>query len=138
MGIFGLLTTGRGAAKKQPLRITAIEAIALVAPLSAPAEDFGRIYVCAQRQTAARSWLPISCGSAVVAELRRGAFFAINVAPGRHTLGSEKGIPVFVDIRSGEESFVRLDWNHKIGRPAIPVLSKVRPTEARREMMYLS
>ncbi len=45
---------------------------------------------------------------------------------------------MFVDVRSGEESFVRLEWKHEIGRPAIPVVSKVRPTEARREIMYPS
>lgn len=97
-----------------------------------------RVYVYAQRDTAARSWIAISCSGIVVAELRKGRFFAINLAAGRYTLSLEKGVPLSLDLRSGEESFVRLDWNYGIGRPPIPVLSKVRRTDARREMKYLS
>src|SRR5258708_1052166 len=79
-----------------------------------PAGDRARIYVYARRDTAARSWLPISCGNAVVAELKQGAFFAINVAPGRYTLSIENGIPVSLDARPDEESFIRLDWNYAL------------------------
>jgi len=65
-------------------------------------------------------------------------FFAINVPPGRYALSAEASVPAFVDVRSGEESFVRLDWNFELGRPAIPVIDNVRPLPARKEMMYLS
>jgi hypothetical protein len=102
------------------------------------AEDFGRIYVYAQRLTPARSWIPISCGGAVAAELKRGMFFAINVAPGRSVLSLEEGVPAFAEVRSGEDSFVRLDWHFEVGRPPIAVLSVVRADQARKEMMFLS
>jgi hypothetical protein len=118
--------------------LATITAVALTVPSSAPAEDPGRIYVYAQRQTAARSWLPISCDGAVVAELKRGTLFAMNVPPGRHTLSTETGVPAFVDVHSGEESFVRLDWSFEVGRSAIPVLNTVRPDQARKEMRFLS
>jgi hypothetical protein len=102
------------------------------------AEDSTRIYVYAQRDTAARSWMAISCGSAVVAELKQGTFFAIDVAPGAYTLFVDKGIPLSIDAHPGDESFVRLDWDYGIDRPPIPVLAKVRQSEARKEMKFLS
>jgi hypothetical protein len=113
-------------------------AIALAVPLTTQAEDSGRIYIYAQRLTAARSWIPISCGGVVVAELKRGMLFAINVPPGRHTLSTETGVPAFVDVHSGEEVFVRLDWDFGLGRDPIPVLNAVPPDRARKEMTYLS
>ena len=120
------------------MRIAVIAAVALATALPMPAQNPARIYVYAQRDTAARSWLPISCNSVVVAELKRGRFFAINVEPGPYTLFVEEGLPLSVDARSGEDSFVRLDWDYGIDRPPIPVLSKVYKDGAQREMKYLT
>jgi hypothetical protein len=124
--------------RRQEIRITVIGAISLIILLSAEAEDSARIYVYAQRQTAASSWLPISCGNAVVAELKRGTFFAITVAPGRYSFGIERGMPTIIEVGPGEESFVRLDWNFGMNRPPIPELHAVRPDQARTDMKYLS
>jgi hypothetical protein len=77
--------------------------------LSLLAADSARVYVYARWETPARSWLPISCDGEVVAKLKQGTLFAIDVTPGRHNLGSDRGVPVFVDVRSGDEVFVRLD-----------------------------
>jgi hypothetical protein len=52
---------------------------------------------------------------------RGGTFVAVNVAPARHTV-TENGIPAFVEVGSGEESYVRLDWNMHANRPPIPAL----------------
>jgi hypothetical protein len=111
---------------------------ALASALALPPQDATRIYVYAQRDTAARSWIAISCGGAVVAELKRGTFFAINVAPAAYTLFVDKGVPLSIDAHPGEESFVRLDWRYGMDRPPIPVLAKVRQSEARKEMKFLS
>jgi hypothetical protein len=116
----------------------AIIAVVTLMPLpSARATGLARIYVYAQLETPAGSWIPISCDGTVVAKLRRGRFFAVNLAPGRHTLSDEKGIPVFVDARSGEESFVRLDWHIEVDKPGISVFQVVPPPQARDEMRYL-
>jgi hypothetical protein len=123
---------------RQIAHIAIIAVVTLLPLYAARAEGLARVYVYAQRETPARSWLAISCDKTVIAKLKRGRFFAVNVAPGRHILSEEKGIPVFVDARSGEESFVRLDWHIKVGEPAIPVLEVVAPTYAREEMMYLT
>src|ERR1700742_3790673 len=94
----------------------------IVATLAATlqADDQARIYVYARRDTAARSWMSISCGNAVVAEIKQGTFFAITLAPGQYTLVSENGIPLPIEARAGEELFLRLDWNYGVGRPPIP------------------
>jgi hypothetical protein len=118
--------------------ICVVAIAALASALALLAEDTARIYVYAQRDTAARSWIAISCGNAVVAELRRGTFFAINVAPGAYTLFVDNGIPLSIEAHSGEESFVRLDWNYAIDRAPIPALSKVGQSQARKQMKFLS
>jgi hypothetical protein len=120
------------------IRTNVLAILFLASALSLVPEDATRIYVYAQRDTAARSWIAISCGSAVVAELKQGTFFAINVAPGAYTLLVDKGVPLSIEAPPGEESFVRLDWNYGIDRPPIPTLVKVPQSEARKEMKFLS
>ena len=120
------------------MRIAVFGAVALATAIAISADNPARIYLYARRGTAARSWLSISCGGVVVAELKQGMFFAINVAPGQATLFVENGVPLSVIGHSGEELFIRLDWSYGIDRPPIPILSKVQQTEARREMKYLS
>ncbi|HLK65965.1 MAG TPA: hypothetical protein VKU19_21165 [Bryobacteraceae bacterium] len=82
--------------------------------------------------------MAISCGGSVVAELKQGTYFAINLAPGKYAFSVEGGIPLFVDVSAGEESFVRLDWNYDVGRPPIPVLAKVRESDAHADIKFLS
>lgn len=52
-------------------------------------------------------------------------------------LSDEKGLPVFVDTISGEESFVQVDWRMEVGGPYISVLQVVPPPSARGDMIYL-
>lgn len=119
------------------MRISVVIAVTL-ASSTLLADDTARVYVYARRETAARSWLSISVGDVVVAEVNRGAFFAISLAPGRYTLSVANGVPLPIDVRSGEKSFVRLDWNYGIDRNPVAELSTVRQSEAAREMKYLS
>ncbi len=111
---------------------------ATVVPFPAPAEEPEHIYVYAIQLTPAHSWLPISCGGVVAAELKRGRFFAIDAPPGRYTLTPRNGVPSPVEVRPGEDAFVRLDWRMESGRPAIPVLAAVSPDLARRQMNWLT
>lgn len=102
------------------------------------AEPRSRIYVYAQRDTPANRWQPVSCDGSVAAEIRHGAFFAIDVDPGRHTLVLEHGVPLSIEVGPGIEAFVRLDWRHRVGQQPIPLLA-VAPREiAAREMRFLS
>src|SRR5438876_12073367 len=123
---------------RQTTHIAMVAVVTLMPLTSAHSRDLARIYVYVPMEAAARSWFPISCDSTVVAKLKRGRFFAVNVAPGRHMLSDEKGVPVSVDARSGEESFVRVDWRMEVGGPAISVLQVVPPSAARSEMIYLT
>jgi hypothetical protein len=128
------------------LRVATIALVTLMPLPYAQAQGTARIYVYVQREMPVRSWLPISCDRAVVAKVKRGRFLAINVAPGRHMLRAEKSVPVFVDVRSGEEAFVRQafvppGWrNGQRGGPAIPfpVWQVVPPSVAGRDMIYLT
>ncbi len=102
------------------------------------ADDTGKIYVFAERDTEARSWIGIFCGAAVVAEIERGTFFAVNLAPGQYSLSAERGIPVTVDVRSGEDVFIRLGWSFGVDRSPIATLRPVPVDQADKAMRYLS
>jgi len=102
------------------------------------AADASRVYVYAQSGTHARSWLPIFCGGAAVAEIQQGTFFAADLPPGKYTVNTKFGIPAFVDLRAGGEAFVRLDWNiQSPGATAIATLHNVPAETARKEMANL-
>ncbi len=116
----------------------AFTTLAMAASFTAAGADTGTIYVYAQRLTAAGSWIPITCGDTVVAELTRGKLFVIELPSGRYTLAPASGAPLVVKLRSGEESFIRLDWIYEAGQRAVPVLSMIRPEQARKEIKYLS
>ena len=102
------------------------------------ANDVARLYVYIQDDTPARSWSPIYCDSKVVAKLKRGRFFALDVAPGRHMVSGENGVPVFVDAGAGEDSFVSLGWRTgDTGGPLLPAWQIIGPDAAEREMKDL-
>lgn len=114
--------------------------LALVAGLLPPcsfSQTRARIYVYEQRETPARSSQLILCDGAPAAKIKRGTFFALNVAPGRHALNIETGVPLFVDVRSGNESFVRLNSQIEAGERAVLVLDKVPANVARNEMRFV-
>ncbi len=113
-------------------------AMFLFAAYQVTADDTGRIYVYAERDSEAHSWMGISCGGAVVAEIERGTFFAVHLASGRYSLSTERGIPTAVEIRSGEDVFIRLGWNYGIDRPPIAILRQAPADQAERAMKYLS
>ncbi len=53
---------------------------------SSGAEALTQVYVYVQQETPARSWFPVWFDGVVVAKIKRGRFFVINAAPGRHTV----------------------------------------------------
>lgn len=116
----------------------ALLAVLVLVPLRfASSQSRARIYVYAQREAPARSWRMMRCDGMPVAKIKRGRFFAINVAAGRHVLSSADGIPAFVDIRDGDESFVRLSWQQEIGEAPTLVLDKVPAVVAHNEMRFV-
>ena len=78
-------------------------AAALLALFFASLASAQTVYIYAQRDTPARSWLPIS-----------------------------------IELTPAEPIHLRLDWNHHLTRPPIPLLSRVPKTRAEQEMMFLS
>jgi hypothetical protein len=74
-----------------------------------PGTDFARVYVYVKIDAVVRSWRQVLCDGALVAEVKRGKFFVLNLASGKHTLSDTDGIPVSLDVRSGKDYFVRLE-----------------------------
>lgn len=115
-----------------------VPARAFYALLFASLASAQTVYVYAQRETPARSWLPVYVDGAPAADLRRGVFFAFHLPPGRHSFTIETGVPLTVELRKGESIHLRLDWNHHLNRPPIPVFTRVPRARAEQEMMFLS
>ena len=112
--------------------------LAVAVSLLASAQSTGRLFVYAQRETPARAWLPVSVNGVLTGEVRRGAFFAVDLSPGRHVISVESGVPLTVDLRVGEDAHVRVDWNHHVNRQPIPALTLVPRVRAESEMIFLS
>jgi hypothetical protein len=116
-------------------------AAAILAPRALPADNPTRIFVFAAWELPVRSWVPILCDGRVVAKVKRGRFFAINVAPGQHILSEQDGVPAFVDARSGEDVYVQVQQHvedSSSGKSVIPVFQVVAPNEARKQIIHLA
>jgi hypothetical protein len=100
-------------------------------------QELGRIFVYAQWEAPVRSWNPIFCDGVVVAKIKRGTFFALNVTPGRHLLARKNGAPTIVNMKAGTEMFVRLDQQVRVGEPTVQVLDTVPQVVAPKEMRFL-
>jgi len=99
-----------------------------------------QIYIYGSWEYPVRSWVPVSCDGEVVAKVRRGRFFAINVSPGKHLLSQDDGIPRPVNAHAGQPSYLRLGQevsDEPSGKSVIPVLEAVDPDQARKEMVHL-
>jgi hypothetical protein len=96
------------------------------------AESLARVYIFAAWESSYRSWVPVVCDGVLVAKVKRGRFLAINVSPGQHMLTVKDSLPVFVNLRPGEEIFVQLS-----GKSPIPALAANPPGRARSEISNL-
>jgi hypothetical protein len=104
------------------------------------AEHLTEIFIYASWEYPTRSWVPVSCDGTLVAKVKRGRFFAINVGPGKHMLAQNDGIPLVVNAHAGQQLFVHLGQevsDEPSGKVALPVLEAVAPEKARREMIHL-
>ena len=123
--------------KYRKLRLAISTVLALTPLRFAASQESARIYVYAPRETAIRSWLPVQCDGTPVAKIKRGNFFAINVAAGKHMLSGGKGVPLFVDSPAGSEAFVRLAWQVEIGEPQTLVFDNVPARVGRNELRFV-
>lgn len=73
-------------------------------------------------------WVDIACDEETVAKVKAGRFFVMNLPPGRHALSAREGIPVFMETRSGEKSFLRLGQQID-GQTAMLVPTKIDSIE---------
>src|SRR5262249_5773474 len=101
-------------------------------------DGLSRVFVYSQRESPARSWMDIGCDGERIAEVKRGFFVAVNVRPGRHFLSVADGVPLSIEVLTGSEAFVRIDWNHDVRRQPIPILNSVAEEQAKRELRFLN
>lgn len=111
-------------------------AAALLALALASLASAQTVYIYAQCDTPARSWLPVFVDAKPSAELRRGAYFAVHLPPGPHSFTLPNGVPLSINLN--EPIHLRLDWNHHLNRPPIPVLTRVPRARAEEEMKFLT
>jgi hypothetical protein len=102
------------------------------------AEEPAWVIVYAQSGMSARSWFPIAVGEGVAAELKRGHYFVLELAPGNYTLRPAKGIPLALRLRTKEEIYVRLERQFEAGQAPVPALVRVGREQARKEMLFLN
>ena len=100
-------------------------------------EPPGQIYVYASWEFPEHKWLDIACDDEIVAKVKAGRFFVINLPPGRHAVSERDGMPAFIEVRSGEKSFLRLG-REVDGQTVMPVLMKMAPDSADKEMVHLA
>jgi len=123
---------------KPRMLLLAYAALSLLAwPQSEKPEPIGQIYVYAHWESPERRWVEIACDAEIVAKVKAGRFFVIDLPPGRHVVSEREGIPAFVEVRSGEPSFVRLD-REVDGQTVMPVLVNMSATEASKEISHLA
>jgi hypothetical protein len=104
------------------------------------AEHLAEIFIYASWEYPTGSWVPVSCDGTLVAKVKRGRFFAINVGPGKHMLTQNEGIPLVVNAHPGQQIFVRLGQevsDEPSGKVVLPVLEAVAPEKARRDTIHL-
>jgi hypothetical protein len=122
----------------RPLLLVALALSAAARSQSAEKpEPFGQIYVYANWQLPERKWVEIACDNEIAAKVKAGRFFVINLPPGRHVLSESDGMPAFVEVRSGEKSYLRLDREID-GQTVMPVLTRMNPDEAEKEISHLA
>ncbi|BDC52903.1 hypothetical protein F183_A52180 [Bryobacterales bacterium F-183] len=109
----------------------------LFAAFAALAEET-HVFMYAQRDTPARSWLTVFCNDTPVAKIKKGRFFALALPAGSYTLGIGQGVPYPLTVQSARDQYIRVEWHHHMGRAPIPALSEVREEVARKEMRFLS
>jgi hypothetical protein len=117
----------------------AAAASSLILLASAGAQPTAQIYVYVQHESPVHSWFPVWCDGVLVAKIKPGRFFVINVAPGQHEISEEKGVPTFVKVRPGNKAFVRLEWRYgEPGGSALPVWEEVSQSAAHNDMTRLA
>lgn len=100
-------------------------------------EPLGQIYVYANWELPEHKWIDIARDDETVARVKAGRFFVMNVTPGRHAISARNGIPLFIEVASGEKSFLRLG-REVDGQTMMLVLTKMDSTEAGKEIVHLA
>ncbi|HLV89146.1 MAG TPA: hypothetical protein VKV39_19340 [Candidatus Sulfotelmatobacter sp.] len=99
--------------------------------------ETGQIYVYANWEFPEHKWVDVACDDGIVAKIKAGRYFVLNLSPGRHAVSERDGIPAFVEVRSGEKAYLRLG-REVDGQTVMPVLSRVNANDAAGEIVHLA
>lgn len=137
---FGLLYPLKASYMKPALRIVVTATVGFFLFPLLLAQNAAKVYVYSPWESPQHSKLTISYDGVSVAEVQPGRFLVINAQPGRHVLIAGDGVPTVVEVKAGEESFVRLGRHIEIsqsGQSDIPVVETQSPDQARHEIANL-
>jgi len=119
------------------VRLAPIAFLVFLCNPSARSQSLATLYVYVDHHTEAKSWRPIFCDSVLVAKLKQGTFFEVNLPPGQDVLSDGKGTPAIIDATAAKPKFIRLSWVYQFGQPPTSVLEVVKENEAQRDMKFL-
>ncbi len=109
----------------------------LCLPRFADAQQAERVYIYSSHESGMRSKLAISLDGTILAKLKRGTFFAVNTTEGRRIISTSKGVPLFVDLKAGQQAFVRLGMRAEVGELSTVVFDSMPPRVASQEMRFV-
>jgi hypothetical protein len=104
------------------------------------AEDSPKIVVYLDWDSLQHSRLTISADGVRVAEVKPGRFFVMNAHPGPHVLIAGEGVPIVVDARANEKTFVRGARHIEFGpsgKVDTPVLEIMSPEQGELDLRFL-
>jgi hypothetical protein len=119
------------------LLVSLVSCVGAWSQIQKKTEPLEQIYVYADWESPEHRWVDVACDDEIVAKVKAGRFFVINLPPGRHAMSVRDGIPMFIEVRSGEKSFLRLG-REVDGQTVMQVLTKMDSTEANKEMVNLA
>ena len=112
-----------------------------VAQVVGAQDNAALIYVYALWEVPHRAAIPIYCDGALVAKVKRGHFFVISVSPGNHELERKGSVPLIVDAKAQENSFVSPGEVVQLtpsGKVSIPTIELVPAFVAKNAVTHLA
>jgi hypothetical protein len=121
---------------RRKLAIAAAIAMSIAAFAQTPAPPTGTVHIYRYKLTVGQAAHPtVSCDAFPVARIQNGRVYTMHVSPGRHSFATaDNATGIDVDVESGKEYFVRIDYppNASFAVRASPVL--VAPEQGRKEI----
>lgn len=98
----------------------------------------GTVYIYRYRLTVGTSVHPtVSCDTFEAAKIQNGRYYAMKTAPGRHNITMSGSPGITLDVESGKDYFVRIDYGPNASFGVGGTLILVPPDQGRADMLRL-